>query len=69
MSENPEFVERFIKREERPRDSPTTTSSRAIDVGSIPRRYHFFAVMEYVEGKTPTTSWPCCRQATADFSG
>src|SRR5919206_3996614 len=51
MSENPEFVERFYKEGRAAARLSHNNIIQAIDVGSTPDGYHYFA-MEYVEGKT-----------------
>jgi serine/threonine-protein kinase len=50
-SENMEFVERFYKEGKAAARLSHNNIVQAIDVGSTPDNYHYFA-MEYVEGKT-----------------
>jgi serine/threonine protein kinase len=51
MSDNQEFVERFYKEGRAAARLSHNNIVQAIDVGSSPDNYHYFA-MEYVEGKT-----------------
>src|SRR5438477_7904719 len=50
-SDNPEFVDRFYKEGKAAARLSHNNIVQAIDVGSTPDGYHYFA-MEYVEGKT-----------------
>jgi serine/threonine-protein kinase len=51
LSENPEFVDRFYKEGKAAARLSHNNIVQAIDVGSTPEGYHYFA-MEYVEGRT-----------------
>src|SRR5688500_8681162 len=51
MSENSEFVDRFYKEGKAAARLSHNNIVQAIDVGSTPDGYHYFA-MEYIEGKT-----------------
>ncbi|MGH7178315.1 MAG: serine/threonine-protein kinase [Tepidisphaeraceae bacterium] len=51
LSENPEFVERFYKEGRAAARLSHNNIVQAIDVGSTPDDFHFFA-MEFVDGKT-----------------